>query len=106
MALENVDGYQWASQGGLSTRRGLIARAGLLGALTVGGSRLDPSTSSAAGTGVEIDVADFGTLGTSDDSATFQAALDAVPPGSAQVVAPPGSYSVSNLTVNSGISWA
>jgi polygalacturonase len=81
----------WLSLGigcGLSTRRALIARAGLLGTLTAAGSLVDASLSAAACTGVEIDVADFGTLGTSDDSATFQAALDAVPPGGAQVVAP------------------
>ena len=101
-SLENVDDCLRAPDGGALTRRALIARAGLLGTLTAAGSLLDVSTSSAAGAEVEIDVADFGTLGTSDDSATFQAALDAVPAGGAQVVAPHGSYSVSNLTVHSG----
>jgi hypothetical protein len=63
---------------------------------------MDSSPALAAGTALQINVAEYGTLGTSNDTATFQAALNAVPAGGAQVVAPYGAYKVSNLSVKSG----
>ncbi|HME03569.1 MAG TPA: right-handed parallel beta-helix repeat-containing protein [Solirubrobacteraceae bacterium] len=73
----------------------------MAGAFAAAGSLLDATPALASGSEVEINVADYGALGTSDDSATFQAALDAVPPGGAQVVAPYGSYNVTNLSIAS-----
>jgi polygalacturonase len=48
-------------------------------------------------------VAEYGQLGTSNDSATFQAALSAAAAGGATVVAPPGSYRVTGLRVDWGV---
>jgi hypothetical protein len=86
----------------LLTRRSLIKTAGVAGGLGLAGSLLDSDPALATGSALQINVAEYGTLGTSNDTATFQAALNAVPEGGAQVVAPYGSYKVSNLSIKSG----
>src|SRR5271165_1076969 len=54
--------------------------------------------------GLVLDVAEYGPLGTSDDSATFQGAFSAAAgAGGALVVAPSGSYRVTGLRVGSGV---
>ena len=85
------------------TRRALLKTAGVAGGLATAGFLLEADAAAASGAEVQINVAEYGTLGTSDDSAAFQAALNAAgAAGGAQVVAPYGSYNVTNLAVSSG----
>ena len=65
---------------------------------------LRPQPPAGAGSALVINVGDYGALGTSDDTATFEAAFNAASgAGGAAVVAPPGSYFVTNLHVGSGV---
>jgi hypothetical protein len=87
-----------------ASRRDVIARSlvGLAG-VGVASALISPQRAAAEGTALQINVAEYGTLGTSNDSATFQAALDAAnAAGGAVVVAPYGSYRVTNLRVKTG----
>lgn len=82
----------------VTRRRALTLGAGASSAAAAG-MLLRPSSAAAAGGALQINVAEYGTLGTADDSMTFQKALNAVPEGGAQVVAPYGTYNVSGLTI-------
>ncbi|HME04253.1 MAG TPA: right-handed parallel beta-helix repeat-containing protein [Solirubrobacteraceae bacterium] len=63
-----------------------------------------PREAAASGAGLVINVAEYGSLGTANDSAAFQAAFNAASAGGgAVVVAPYGSYNVTNLHVGSGV---
>lgn len=63
-----------------------------------------PRPASAGGPGLVIDVSEYGPLGSSNDTATFEAAFSAASvAGGAIVVAPYGSYFVTNLHVGSGV---
>ena len=63
-----------------------------------------PVAAANARRGPVLSVAEYGQLGTSNDSATFQAALNAAAAaGGATVVAPQGAYRVTGLRVGSGV---
>lgn len=77
---------------------GAVAGSGLAGALRSPGRAVAPTS------GLVIDVAEYGSLGSSDDTATFEAAFNAaVLAGGGVVVAPYGAYFVTNLHVGAGV---
>src|SRR6516164_3960905 len=63
-----------------------------------------PVAAANARRGPDLSVAEYGQLGTSNDSATFPAALNAAAAGGgAAVVAPQGAYRVTGRRVGSGV---